>query len=45
MENKEQDNGKIGKKPEATNPEDLQEYIQLFTHLFNKKKFEKLPEW
>jgi len=27
-----------------TNPEDLPEYIQPFTHLFNKKKFEKLPE-
>jgi len=26
------------------NLEDLLEYIQLFTHLFNKKKFEKLPE-
>ena len=26
------------------NPEDLPEYIQPFTHLFNKKKFEKLPE-
>ena len=26
------------------NPEDLLEYIQLFTHLFNKKKFKKLPE-
>ena len=26
------------------NPEDLLKYIQLFTHLFNKKKFEKLPE-
>ena len=24
------------------NPEDLLEYIQPFTHLFNKKKFEKL---
>ena len=26
------------------NSEDLPEYIQPFTHLFNKKKFEKLPE-
>ena len=26
------------------NPEDLPEYIRPFTHLFNKKKFEKLPE-
>jgi len=43
-ESKEQDNGKIGKEPNATNPKDLSEYIQLFTHLFNKKKFEKLQE-
>ena len=44
----EQDNGKIGKEPDNTNPEDLPEYIRPFTHLFNKKKFEKLPkrhEW
>ena len=40
----EQDNGEIGKKPDKTNPEDLPEYIRPFTHLFNKKKFEKLPE-
>jgi len=40
----EQDNGEIGKKLDRTNPEDLPEYIQPFTHLFNKKKFEKLPE-
>ena len=40
----EQDNGKIGKEPDKTNPEDLPEYIRPFTHLFNKKKFEKLPE-
>ena len=45
METTEQDNGEIGKKPDKTNPEDLQEYIWSFTHLFNKKKFEKLPEW
>jgi len=47
MENtdtKEQDNGEIGKEPNKTNPEDLPDYIQPFTHLFNKKKFEKLPE-
>ena len=41
---KEQDNGKIGKEQDTTNPEDLLEYIRPFTHLFNKKKFEKLPE-
>jgi len=44
IDNKEQDNGEIGKEPDKTNLEDLQEYIQPFTHLFNKKKFEKLPE-
>ena len=43
-ENQEQDNDEIGKEPDRTNPEDLLEYIRLFTHLFNKKKFEKLPE-
>ena len=26
------------------NSEDLPEYIWFFTHLFNKKKFEKIPE-
>ena len=41
---KEQDNGKIGKELDKINPEDLSEYIQPFTYLFNKKKFEKLPE-
>ena len=40
----EQDNGEISKEPDPTNPEDLPEYIRPFTHLFNKKKFEKLPE-
>jgi len=40
----EQDNGEIGKEPDKTNPEDLPEYIRPFTYLFNKKKFEKLPE-
>jgi len=39
-----QDNGEIGKKPDKTNLEDLPDYIQPFTHLFNKKKFEKLLE-
>ena len=43
-DNQEQDNGEIGKEPDEMNPEDLLGYIQLFTHLFNKKKFEKLPE-
>ena len=44
IETKEQNNGKIGKELDRTNPEDLPEYIWPFMHLFNKKKFEKLPE-
>ena len=44
MDKMEQDNGKIGKEPDKTNLEDLPDYIRPFTHLFNKKKFEKLPE-
>jgi len=43
-ETKEEHNGEIGKKLDKTNPEDLPEYIQPFIHLFNKKKFENLPE-
>ena len=43
-DNTEQDNGKISKEPDRTNPKDLSDYIRSFTHLFNKKKFEKLPE-
>ena len=43
-DNKEQDNGKIGKKLDRTNLEDLLKYIRPFTHLFNKKKFKKLLE-
>ena len=45
METTKQNNGKIRKEPDKMNPEDLLEYIQPFIHLFNKKKFEKLPEW
>ena len=41
---KDKDNGKIGKEPDKTNPEDLLDYIRPFTYLFNKKKFEKLLE-
>jgi len=44
IETKEQDNSEIGKELDRTNPEDLPKYIRPFTHLFNKKKFEKLPE-
>ena len=43
-DNQKQDNGEIGKEPDKTNTEDLPKYIWPFTHLFNKKKFEKLPE-
>jgi len=39
-----QNNREIRKEPDKTNPEDLPDYIQPFTHLFNKKKFEKLLE-
>jgi len=41
---RDKDNGEIGKEPDKTNPEDLPNYIRPFVHLFNKKKFEKLPE-
>jgi len=41
---KDKDNGEIGKKPDKTNLEDLPDYIQPFIYLFNKKKFEKLLE-
>jgi len=44
MDKMEQDNGKISKEPDRTNPEDLLDYIWPLTHLFNKKKFKKLPE-
>ena len=44
METKEQNNSEIRKESDKTNPEDLPDYIWLFMHLFNKKKFEKLPE-
>ena len=35
---------KIGKEPDPLNLEDLPKCIWPFTHLFNKKKFEKLLE-
>jgi len=42
---KEEEESKGGdKKPDPTNPEDLPKYVQLFMYLFNKKKFEKLPD-
>ena len=39
-----QDNSEIKKELNKTNLEDLPKYIQSFTYLFNKKKFEKLLE-
>ena len=44
METMEQDNSKISKELDKTNPEDLPDYIRPFMYLFNKKKFKKLPE-
>ena len=44
MDNKDKEQQEIGKEPDLTNPEDLLEYIQSFTYLFNKKKFKKLLE-
>ena len=41
-QNKEQQD--IEKELDLTNLKDLLEYIQPFTHQFNKKKFEKLSE-
>jgi len=40
----EEESKKEDKEPDPTNPEDLPKYVQLFMHLFNKKKFEKLPD-
>ena len=39
-----QNNSKIGEELDKTNLEDLPDYIWPFTYLFNKKKFENLPE-
>ena len=44
MNNQDNRQQEIGKEPNPTNPEDLPEYIQPFIYLFNKKKFEKLPD-
>jgi len=42
---KEEEESKRGnKEPDPTNPEDFPKYVQPFTHLFNKKKFKKLPD-
>ena len=45
---KDKEQQEIGKESDPMNPEDLPDYICPFTHLFNKKKFEKLldkREW
>ena len=42
MKNQDQGQQEIGKKPDLTDPEDLPEYIQSFTHLFSKKKFKNV---
>jgi hypothetical protein len=34
----------LEKETDNTNPEDLPDYIQPFTHLFNKKNFDQLPK-
>ena len=44
MKNKDNRQQEIGKELDPTNLENLSKYIQLFTYLFNKKKFKKLPE-
>ena len=45
-ENKEQNNRIIWKKHNTTNSENSSDYIQPFTHFFNKKKFKKLlKQW
>jgi len=41
---KDKEQQEIEKELDPTNPEDLPDYICPFTHLFNKKKFEKLPD-
>ena len=44
MNNQDNRQQEIGKKLDPMNSEGLPEYIQPFTYLFNKKKFEKLLE-
>jgi len=44
IETNNKDQQEIGKEPDPMNSEDLPDYIQSFTNLFNKKKFEKLLE-
>ena len=44
MKDMDKEHQEISKEFNSMNSEDLPEYIWLFTYLFNKKKFEKLPE-
>jgi len=44
MEINNKDQQEIEKELDPMNLEDFLNYIQPFTHLINKKKFEKLPE-
>jgi len=46
MDNQNNEQYEISKKPDQTNLEDLPEYIYIwpFIYLFNKKKFKKLLE-
>ena len=44
METNDKNQQEIGKESDPTNLKDLPDYIQLFTYLFNKKKFKKLPK-
>ena len=44
MENQNKEQQEIGKELDLTNSKDLLKYIWPFIHLFNKKKFKKLPK-
>ena len=44
IKERDKEHQEIEKEPDPMNSEDLPEYIWFFTHLFNKKKFEKIPE-
>ena len=45
IDDKNKEQQEIEKELNLTNLENLLEYIQLFIHLFNKNRFEKLPGW
>ena len=44
MKTQDKDTQEVENKSDIMNPEDLPEYIWLFIHLFNKKKFKKFLE-